>query len=167
VARADSTRILRPSIVDRLVARPGEIAENRYFEGISARELKASVARDLAWLLNTRVWIPSDDETLSGLGEAGQSILTYGIPDLASYSWTNPQDCREIAAVVEKAIRTFEPRLLPRSVRVEILPNDDVADFTVRLRIEAILHVDPINEHVAFDSTADLDGGGIRIESFE
>ena len=73
----------------------------------------------------------------------------------------------EIAAIVEKAIRTFEPRLLPRSVRVEILPTDDISDFSVKLRIEAILYVDPINEHVAFDSTADFDGGGIRIESFE
>jgi len=167
VARSDASRILRPSIIDRLVTRPGERSESSYFDGVTARELKASVARDLAWMLNTRVWAPADSEALAGLDEARSSILTYGIPDLSSFSWVNPQDCREIAAQVEKAIRTFEPRLLPRSVRVEILPSDDISDFSVKLRIEAILHVDPINEHVAFDSTADFDGGGIRIESFE
>lgn len=167
MARSDASRILRPSIIDRLVTRPGERSESSYFDGVSARDLKASVARDLAWLLNTRVWTPTEADTLAGLDEAGRSILTYGIPDLSSFSWANPQDCREIASLVEKAIRTFEPRLLPRSVRVEILPSDDISDFTVKLRIEAILHVDPINEHVAFDSTADFDGGGIRIESFE
>ncbi len=167
MARPDSLRILRPSIIDRLVTRPGERSESSYFDGVTARELKASVARDLAWLLNTRVWAPDDDASFAGLDEARRSITAYGIPDLSSFSWVNPQDCREIAALVEKAIRTFEPRLLPRSVRVEILPSEDISDFSVKLRIEAILYVDPINEHVAFDSTADFDGGGIRIESFE
>ncbi len=166
MARADSGKILRPSLIDRLAKTPDR-AEGDFFEGIGIRELKAEVARDLEWLLNTRMWLPPEAKDLDGLDEARHSIVTYGIPDLSVFSWANPQDCKKIAKLVENAIRTFEPRLLSRSVRCEILPTEDVSDFSLKLRIEAILHVDPITEHVAFDSAADFDGGGIRIESFE
>ena len=153
--------------MDRLTARPVDKPESAYFSGMDVRELKAAVARDLAWLLNTRVWLPYDDADLRGLDEASESILTYGIPDLSTFSWDNALDRRKIASIVEKVIRTFEPRLLGRSVKVEILPTESTADFSVKLRIEAILQVDPISEHVAFDSVAEFGGGGIFIESFE
>ena len=68
---------------------------------------------------------------------------------------------------IETAIRTFEPRLLPRSIRTEVLPTENVADFKVRIRIEAVLHVDPISEPVVFDTGLDLEGGGLRVERFE
>lgn len=167
MARGDAPEMLRPSVIDRLTAPRGPGRESRFLEGVDVRTLKAAVARDLQWLLNTRVWMPADSSALRGLDEARESILTYGIPDLSTFSWASPQDCQAIASLVEKAIRTFEPRLIGRSVRVEILPGDDVSDFSVKLRIHAVLHVEPINEHVTFDSTADFEGGGIRIESFE
>ncbi len=162
-----SGEILRPSILDRLMQRPDSKSERMYYEGIGLRELKESVARDLAWLLNTRMWIPPEADELAGLEETRNSVMTYGIPDLSVFSWASPQDCKTIASMVETAIRTFEPRLLSGSVRCEILPSEDVADFSVKLRIEAVLYVDPIREHVTFDSFADFEGGGIRVESFE
>ena len=166
MAASSRAEMLRASVVDRLCAKPGERPESQWFQGLDVRQLKAAVARDLAWLLNTRVWLPADAAELEGLEEARESILTYGIPDLSRFSWASPQDARTIAGLVEQAIRSFEPRLLARTVKVEILPNDDVADFSVKLRIEAILYVEPISELVTFDSSADFEGGGIRIESF-
>jgi type VI secretion system protein ImpF len=167
VAESDASDILRPSLFDRLMKRHDGASERVYFDGIGVRELKQMVARDLAWLLNTRMWVPDDSDELKNLEEVQSSVITYGIPDLSTFSWVNPQDCKKIAAIVERTIRTFEPRLLGRSVKCEILPTNDLSDFSVKLRIEAILHVDPISEHVAFDSVADFDGGGIQIESFE
>jgi type VI secretion system protein ImpF len=167
MADSNSTEILRPSVFDRLMKRKDHVSESMYYDGIGVRELKQSVSRDLATLLNTRMWQPEDQGSLAGLDEAQTSMLTYGIPDLSTFSWANPQDCKRIAALVEKAIRTFEPRLLARSVRCDIVPTEDTTDFTVKLRIDAVLYVDPIKEHVAFDSIADFESGGIRIESFE
>jgi len=129
------------------------------------RELREAVARDLEWLLNTRIWYPW--ENLDRLEEARASILTYGMPELSTFSWSAPEDARTIAGLIEKAVRTFEPRLLPRSVKCEVLPSRDVSDFSLRIRIEAILQVDPISEPVAFDTALDFGGGGLRIESFE
>lgn len=167
MASSDSSDVLRPSVIDRLMKREEGKSERVYFEGIGVRDLRESVARDLAWLLNTRIWLPLDSGEYEHLPESRDSVLTYGLPDLSIFSWANPQDCRKIASMVEKTIRTFEPRLVGRTVKCEILPSEDVADFTVRLRIEAILHVDPISEHVTFDSVADIEGGGIQVESFE
>lgn len=167
MAKPGESEILRPSVLDRLMKRPEHRSESVYFEGIGIRELKEAVARDLAWLLNTRMWLPLDAAELAGLEQARESVLTYGIGDLSVFSWASPQDCKKIAGMVERAIRIFEPRLLARTVRCEILPGEDSADFSVKLRIEAVLYVEPISEHVTFDSVADLDAGGIRIESFE
>jgi len=166
MAREPSDTLLRPTLIDRLTRKPGD-RERLFFEGIGVRELKMEVGRDLEWLLNTRMWIPPSDDELSELEETRNSLITYGIPDLSIFSWANPQDCQRIARMVETAVRTFEPRLLPQSVRCEIVPTTDETDFSLKLRIEAILHVEPISEHVAFDSSAEFDGGGIRIESFE
>jgi len=166
MARPGAGSVLRLSILDRLTA-PTPGRSDAALQGIGVRELKQEVARDLEWLLNTRTWLSPEQNALEGLEEARESLLTYGIPDLSTYSWANPQDCQRIANLVETAIRVFEPRLLARSVRCEIVPNEHEADFDLKLRIEAILHVDPISEHVSFDGTAEFDGGGIRIESFE
>jgi len=167
VARSSSNDVVRPSVLDRLMKRPEGQSERMYYEGVDIRQLKQAVARDLERLLNTRMWLPPSADDLDGLEEAQSSLITYGIPELSVYSWANQEDAKEIAALVTKAIRTFEPRLVPRTVNCEILPADDISDFSLKLRIEGLLHVDPISEHVTFDSGADFAGGGIRIESFE
>jgi type VI secretion system protein ImpF len=159
--RSERRQTLVPSLVDRLGAPTGS---GRGHPGQSAAELKRSVARDLEWLLNTRVWTPWN---LDALEESGRSILNYGLPDLSGFSWTSGDDAGAIRALVETAIRTFEPRLLPRSIRTEVLPSEDVSDFRLRIRIEAILQVDPISEPVVFDTGLDLEGGGLRVERFE
>jgi type VI secretion system protein ImpF len=161
--RGERNQTLRPSLIDRLSASPPGGARSA-LDGISAAELKRSVARDLEWLLNTRVWTPWN---LAALEEAGRSILNYGMPELSAYSWASSDDARSIKSLIETAIRTFEPRLLPRSIKTEVLPAEDVADFTLRIRIEAILHVEPISEPVVFDTGLDFEGGGLRVERFE
>jgi type VI secretion system protein ImpF len=162
MAGAARVEILRPSILDRLSEPPGK--GEGHFTGIGVRDLKRAVARDLAWLLNTRVWVDWDFE---GMDEAAASILNYGIPELSSYSWARAEDGRTIARAIEKVIRTFEPRLIPRSIKCELVPSDDISDFSMRVRIEAVLHVEPISEPIAFDAGFGIEGGGLRIESFE
>ena len=155
--------ILRPSIMDRLSASaPG--GPRAALEGVSAADLKRSVARDLEWLLNTRIWT---EWNLDALEESRRSIMNYGIPELSTYSWNSADDARKIRGIIEAAIRTFEPRLASRSVTTEVVPSKDVSDFTLRIRIEALLEVDPISEPVTFETGLDFEGGGLRVERFE
>ena len=129
--------------------------------GIGLRELYASVLRDLDWLLNSKRWFP--DASL-GLPEASESILEYGVPDLSTYSWKNSRDATSIARVLEEAVRRFEPRLRPSTVKVTPLPTEGIADFRLRFRIEAVLHVEPINEPIAFDTDVDFDSSRIYVK---
>jgi len=162
MARDSNRDILRPSVLDRLIEGPGQ---SRSFEGMSVADLRKAVASDLERLLNTRVWWPWGN--LEELVEARESILTYGMPELSSYSWTSAKDARTIGALVERAVRRFEPRLVPNSIKCEVKASESVDDFSLRIRIEAILHVEPITEPVTFDASVDFDGGGLHIESFE
>jgi predicted component of type VI protein secretion system len=69
-----------------------------------------------------------------------------------------------ICAELEAAVKTFEPRLLPSTVRVTILPTKEVDDFRMRFRIEATLYVEPVAEAVFFDSSVEIDTGAIQVE---
>ena len=153
-------RPLRASVLDRLL---DPLGEGRREPTIGVRELKAAVARDLEWLLNTKTVLVHDDR-LAALTEARESILTYGLPDFTTSSWRNPNDTRRICGEIAAAIKAFEPRLAPSTVRVSLVPARDALDFRTRFRIEATLCVEPISEPVYFDSSVQFGTGAIQIE---
>jgi type VI secretion system protein ImpF len=159
MARPAATSVLRPSLLDRLVQPQG----TRAFPSIGLRELKAAVARDLEWLLNTKTML-NDVSELAELPESRASILAYGIPDFSNASWRSEGDARRICRDIESAVKAFEPRLLPATVRVVILPNTSSTDMRLQFRIEGTLHVEPISEPVSFDSNVQTDTGAIEIE---
>jgi type VI secretion system protein ImpF len=160
MARADARTIIRPSVLDRLLAGESPGGGRSVHEAVGVRELRAAIARDLEWLLNSKRWIPWELEELE---EVRESILTYGVPDFSTHSWRSQSDSQDIARIIEEVIRRFEPRLLPRSVHVEMLPTSDVDDFRLRFRIDAILQVDPISEAVSFDTDIDFDSTSIQV----
>ena len=151
---------LRASILDRLIAGESGTGSRAAYDYIGVRELRDSIARDLEWLLNSKY---SEFLDLEDFPEARDSMLTYGVPDFSTYSWRNAGDATAIARILEEAIRRFEPRLLPRSVKVEVVPNNDVDDFTLGFRINATLWVDPIREAIAFDTAIDFESTAVRV----
>jgi type VI secretion system protein ImpF len=154
---------LRGSFLDRLIK--GETGTSRVsHDYVGVRELRASVARDLEWLLNTKAWTPAQ---LDEFPEGKASILTYGIPDFSTFSWRSAGDAAQISRTIEEAIRRFESRLLPQSVRVDVLPGGKVDDFRLRFRIEATLAVDPIREAVSFDTDINFDSTSVNVSGVE
>ena len=61
--------------------------------------------------------------------------------------------------------RGFEPRLQRRSVKVSLVDRDTVEDFSVRIRIEGVLHVEPYTEMVSFDTDIHFDTGEFDVRS--
>lgn len=159
MARENASAVLRPTLLDRLLAPTGAPAH----PAIGLRELKRSVARDLEWLLNTKAVLPRH-ELIAELPEARASVLTYGIPDYTNASWRSPADARRICGEIAQAVRTFEPRLVPATVRVTILQSAGVDDFSLRFRIEGTLHVEPVSEPVSFDSSVETGTGAFRVD---
>jgi len=157
VKQPSAANTLRPSVLDRLIEASRPRGHRRT---TSVRELRRSVARDLEWLLNSRVLVPDHWHELA---EARTSVLTYGVPDFATASWTSTEDRTALANAIESAIQRFEPRLSRNSVRVYVLSLPEPADFRLRYRISAMLHVEPIREPVVYDTDLDLERGALQV----
>jgi type VI secretion system protein ImpF len=151
-----------PSIIDRLTRSASQPSGG---PGIGIRELKISVRRDLEWLLNSRRLMY--EEIDAGLEESRKSILTYGMPDLSVYSRNSPSDIKEICDYIKEIIKSFEPRLMARTVEVKHITSDAVDDFQLHFRIEGTLHVDPIIEPISFDTVLELESGSVQVQEFE
>lgn len=86
----------RPLLFDRI-----EAADN------AGEGLRASIARELADLLNTRAPLPIDL-----LEQRRRSTIDYGLPDLSAFPVGNPDAIARLAAHIRRAIATYEPRLV-------------------------------------------------------
>ena len=159
MARPSADRI-RASVFDRLLE---PLGQERRFMTIGLRELRAIVARDIEELLNSKT-VLGRDPRVAPLEEAGASILTYGLPDFSMFSWRSATDTRRVCNEIAAAVKAFEPRLVPGTVRVGMLEPGDLSEFRMRFRIEALLKVEPIAEPVYFDSSIQIDTGLIRVE---
>ncbi|HUB30849.1 MAG TPA: type VI secretion system baseplate subunit TssE [Terracidiphilus sp.] len=148
------------SVLDRLIdLEPGSGVENPPSRAQAVRQLKTAVRRDLEWLLNTRRNPEIPDDRLE-LERVKESLYAYGIPDLSSLSMANAADRNLLKRIVADAIRMFENRL--SQVRIDLVDSAS-ARIGVRLRIDAMLRVDPVPEPISFDTVIDLKGGECRL----
>jgi len=162
---------LRPSVLDRLLAgsdpNAGGVA--------SVRELTESVRRDIEALLNTRR--PSVQELggepsasprsgtrsdpWEGRDELRRSVLSYGLPELSSFPRSDESRLR-LADLIREAIETFEPRLVPASLRVEPVGPTD-ANGRLHFRIDGLLRIDPVSERVRFETLLEPGSGDVQV----
>lgn len=154
---------VRASLIDRLIDNdPSVSREIHPFRTLSRKELRASVARDLLWLLNTRTSIP---ESLF-LGKE-LTVIDYGIPDFGKSSPANPDDHEFLVKTITKAVSAFEPRL--RNVRVSVRgavgksPLDGgrggTPEKSLYISIEAVIVIDMAREPVSFRTIFQKDTG--------
>lgn len=144
-------RGLQPSILDRLI--DPESGGTAAHTGYTVDQMYRVVLRDLEDLLNsvqTTLDIPAE------YSEVRDSILTYGLPDLASVQALDPNQRSAIARAIRNAIERFEPRL--RRVKVTLLEHRDETSFSLKFRIDACLAIDPAPE-VAFDTILEVGTG--------
>src|SRR5207302_7865986 len=109
------------------------------------------VLRDLEDLLNT---LHTDHNLSAEYPETRDSIIIYGLPDLASIEAISADQRATIGKSIRRVIERFEPRL--RSVKVTLLKLDeDLVRRSIRFRIDARLAVDPAPD-VAFDTILEM-----------
>lgn len=147
------------SVLDRLVDRePNSLVEAPLSRAQSVRLLKNAVRRDLEWLLNTRRNFQDPDESLK---EVNRSLYVYGLPDFSTYTMASPADQTKLLRHLLAAIKLFEPRLA--NVRIVPEENPTLGLQRLRLRIEAMLLMDPSPEPVSFDTVIELRSGACRL----
>lgn len=152
-------RTAKPSLIDRLIDRsPGESADAPVSRETSTARYRASVSRDVEWLLNARQSILSIPE---GLEEVPRSVLAYGLPDLTSIATDTAEARSGLVRQIERAIRLFEPRLSQVRVLAAEMPD---AQREIRLTIDAMLEMDPEPERVVFDTVVELARGDFSVD---
>ncbi len=119
--------------------------------------LKASVRRDLEWLLNTRRIVAHDLPP-----NVANSVYCYGLPDYSSLADNHEDAFAALARLIENAIATYEPRL--SVVKVLFVRPKDNTSRRVELVIEAMLHREPSPEPVSYNTVLDLANGEYTVK---
>lgn len=159
--RAHAQTLSLPSVLDRLLDDTPEVQQGvtLYFD---LGDFKASLARDLESLLNTRVM--ALDDLFAQYPLAAISVIRYGIPDLCGLSLLNPGDRELLRGQVQYAIELYEPRL--SNVRVAFNMPDNPGNYPERLlhfRVDALLKVHPRRPPVSFDATLQLSSNAYKV----
>jgi len=142
-------------MLDRLL-QTGEPEPRTWSE--SVRVLKASLMRDIDWLLNTR---RIAEPAPQALVELNQSVYHYGLPDVTSLSADSMETRRLLLRQVEDCLRQFEPRLA--SVRVSEAEAKNESARQLRFIVEGILQLDPVPEPIVFDTVLDSSSGHFNV----
>lgn len=163
MARQDNERTVTPSLLDRLIDRdPKQPADPPITRQQSVRNLKASLRRDLEWLLNTR---RNPDEVPDAYRELSRSLYNYGLPDVTSLSLNSPKDRVRLLRALEATISMFEPRLDQIKVTaVETATSNINLTRVLRFQIEGLLKMDPAPEQVSFDTVLQLISGEYQVK---
>ncbi len=159
MARSLGETTITVSVFDRLIdLEPDNRMENQLSRAQSVRLLKGAVRRDLEWLLNTRRICDPPDE---GLKEVNRSAYVYGLPDLSTLAIASSGDRNKLVRQIVSTINLFEPRLA--NVRVVVVDVPEAGKKDVRLRVEAMLKMDPVPEPISFDTVIELKSGNCRL----
>jgi type VI secretion system protein ImpF len=121
--------------------------------------LRATVKRDLAWLLNTTQFGARGE--LEGYPQVQTSVLNYGVPDLAGRS-LHSRTILDRAREIRNAIRVFETRIEPESLVVEPLAakdNPNAVVFLIHAEISSTLRPVPVQ----FRTELEADTASVRV----
>lgn len=160
MARNDQDVTVTPSVLDRLIDLDRAVsADPPANRTQSVRQLKASLRRDLEWLLNSR---RNPDEAPESYEHLSVSLFNYGLPDVSSMSVDSTRDRNRLLRLVELTVQTFEPRLA--SVRVRPIETDATGSRSLRFQIEGMLRIDPAPEQIYFDTVLQLNSGEYQLK---
>ena len=141
-----------PSILDRLLDdEPKQNASGIEPQRVNIFLYKASLARDLEYLLNTRCI--DLDGFINAFPLAKHSVIAYGIQDISSLSLLDPGHRSLLRDLIRKTIEQFEPRLTRVRVTLETARDHE---RKLRFRVDAILRIHPAKPPVTFDAWLQL-----------
>src|SRR6187402_1824157 len=123
MALASTIERLQPCLFDRLIDdEPEHKQESRTARIISLAKYRDGILRDIAWLLNCSAHLP--DEGLGDFPEVDKSVMNFGKRGLAGLV-ASDVDIREIETEIAKTIRAFEPRIVPKTLVVKLVPDPE------------------------------------------
>ena len=149
---------IQASILDRLIDREPQLSrESVQYRLLNFTQVKAGVIRDLENLLNTKSQILPVPPAYK---EVNSSLFVYGLSDFTSLNPRSTSTRQQLRQDIERTIARFEPRLKNVTVQIEV-PTEE--ERNIRLRISALMVLDPVAEPVTFDTYFDINRGEYTI----
>ncbi|WP_175948281.1 type VI secretion system baseplate subunit TssE [Burkholderia pyrrocinia] len=157
-ARRASTRLL-PTLLDRLRDdAPSRRTESPDEYAVTREQMRRIVQRDLAFLFNTTNL--EDQIDRARYPAVAASTINFGLPPLhthavASHGW------EVLERAVRRAIRDFEPRLLPDTLTVTRAP--ERAEYGLSFEVRGMLWMEPYPLQFIVQSTVDLEANRLEV----
>jgi type VI secretion system protein ImpF len=147
---------LQPSLLDRLTdLAPSNRRESLDQQTLTMQQLRQAVLRDLAWLLNTTNLAATEE--LDGLPRVTASVLNFGVPGFTGLV-AKAERVNNLEAAIAEAIRRFEPRIKPSSLRVRAREaRDGHAVPTLVFDIQGELWAQPVPQQLFLETSIDID----------
>lgn len=155
---------LQPSLLDRLTDdEPHHRVESSDQRVMSRGQLRASVLRDLAWLLNTGN--AETDETLHAFPQAMCSVVNYGMRPLSGLR-VSEIDWTVLEQNLRRAVLDFEPRILKTSLEVNALAPDDLIHHhnMLAFEIRCQMWAQPYPLALLLRTNLDLESGEMLVQ---
>lgn len=156
---------LQPSLLDRLIDDdPSSTHEADDKRTLTKQSLRVAVLRDLSWLLNaTGHGPPIEDKQFP---HAYRSVLNFGVPTLSG-QFASSMQRGSMEQALRQAIINFEPRILPKTLEVEVVMEGYAMDSHnhVGLLIRGMLWAQPVPMEFLLRSRIDLEEGRFLIEA--
>ncbi|HVY16866.1 MAG TPA: type VI secretion system baseplate subunit TssE [Rhodopila sp.] len=147
---------LQPALLDRLTDdNPAQKRETGDAQTLSMQQLRQAVLRDLAWLLNATNLVTLEED-LSERPLLANSTLNYGIPGFAGMIESSGRITaleKELAA----AIRRYEPRIRPETLRVRARGSGDGASPSLVFEIEGELWAQPVPQQLFLQTQIEVE----------
>ena len=152
---------IRTAEGERVIAARRSTGERR--RSLSDSALKALLAEDLASLFNTIDLESAAPELIEDLPFVKNSILNYGLPDISNKTADERDRIEAIGRELEMALKRFEPRLLPRTMKVvrDVQSEDDLS---IRFIVRSDMRADPVPTSIEFVTEVELESGEIKIQ---
>ncbi|MBZ5619976.1 MAG: type VI secretion system baseplate subunit TssE [Acidobacteriia bacterium] len=158
--RWEPDQTVEQSLLERLIdLEPKNASEQPVTRAQSVRQLKASLRRDLEWLLNTR---RTPEAAGSEFQELERSLFNYGLPDLTTLNWESTHDRAYLARMIETVLGVFEPRL--RRIKVSPVGELSATQNVLRFQIDGLLDMKPVAERISFDTVLQLSSGEYQVK---
>ncbi len=130
---------------------------------LTKQALRQAVLRDLSWLLNaTGHGAPMDEKQFPN---AYRSVLNFGVPTMSG-QFASTMQRASMEQTLRQAIVNFEPRILPRTLEVEVVLEGYAMDSHnhVGLVIRGMLWAQPVPLEFLVRSRIDLEEGRFLVE---
>ena len=124
--------------------------------GITVREFRQAVLRDLRWLFNTPIHVP--EETIYEFPEVADSVVNFGTRDVTGICLANLEE-RALEQELKKSILRFEPRIKAGSLSIKATKVKDDSGNKITFELNGLLDIPPVPDEISAKTEIDLETG--------